>query len=271
MAKDPAFLFYTSDFLTGTMLMNNEQKGIYITLLCVQHQHGGMIDKISFDSMVGNNDVVRIKFLETEDGFYNKRLMDEMIKRRKKSNSLSKNAMKRWEKEKVCKGNAIASDLHMPIEDEDEDVNKDKDKDINKDINKDNKGVNKNITIFFDYYLKTTGKQYKLTKERKDLIKKRLLEGYTIDKLKKAVDNFVKDDWEGRADHMDLIYCIGKQRGKPDNLEKWINKTNGEKNGSNRYTRRTGVSQKTVQVGTTAEELLKQYTQEKENRDREVD
>jgi uncharacterized protein YdaU (DUF1376 family) len=49
MAKDPAFLFYPSDFLTGTMFMNNEQIGIYIRLLCSQHQHGGVIDKISFN------------------------------------------------------------------------------------------------------------------------------------------------------------------------------------------------------------------------------
>ena len=51
MAKDPAVLFYTSDFLTGTILMNYEQKGKYITLLCIQHQHG-IIDKNSFDLII---------------------------------------------------------------------------------------------------------------------------------------------------------------------------------------------------------------------------
>ena len=125
MTKDPAFLFYASDFLTGTMLMNNEQVGIYIRLLCVQHQHGGMIDAISFNSMVGDNAVIRTKFIETPEGFYNQRMMDEMIKRNKKSKNLSANAMVRWEKEKQkqCKSNAIASDLDMPTEDED--VNED--------------------------------------------------------------------------------------------------------------------------------------------------
>ena len=44
-----------------------------------------------------------------------------------------------------------------------------------------------------------------------------------MDELKRAVDNFVKDDWEGRESHLDLVYCIGKQRGKPDALEKWLN------------------------------------------------
>ena len=38
--KDPAFLFYSSDFLSGTMLMNNEEIGIYIKLICLQHQQG---------------------------------------------------------------------------------------------------------------------------------------------------------------------------------------------------------------------------------------
>ena len=40
MAKDPALLFYTGDFLVGTITMNYEQRGKYITLLCLQHQQG---------------------------------------------------------------------------------------------------------------------------------------------------------------------------------------------------------------------------------------
>lgn len=122
MAKDPAFLFYTQDFLTGTMFMNNEQVGIYIRLLCAQHQHGGMINKISFNSMVGQNDIVRAKFVEVEEGFYNERMMSEIGKRSKKSSNLSANAKQRWEKAKLLNSNsnAIASNQHMPTEDENE-------------------------------------------------------------------------------------------------------------------------------------------------------
>lgn len=122
MAKDPAFLFYTQDFLTGTMFMNNEQVGIYIRLLCAQHQHGGMINKISFNSMVGQNDIVRAKFIEVEEGFYNERMMSEIGKRSKKSSNLSANAKQRWEKVKLLNSNsnAIASNQHMPTEDENE-------------------------------------------------------------------------------------------------------------------------------------------------------
>lgn len=107
MAKDPAFLFYPSDFLTGTMFMSHEQIGIYVRLLCSQHQHGGVIDKISFNSLVGNNEIVRTKFIEIDLGFYNQRLADEMEKRNKKSNNISKAVKEVWEKRK--ESNAIPS------------------------------------------------------------------------------------------------------------------------------------------------------------------
>ena len=119
MAKDPAFPFYTQDFITGTMFMSNEHVGIYIRLLCAQHQHGGFISKNAFESMVGKeNGIIREKFIECEDGFYNARLMKEMVKRRKKSCNLSANALKRWEKEH--KKDAIALQMDMPTEDENE-------------------------------------------------------------------------------------------------------------------------------------------------------
>lgn len=116
--KDPAFLFYASDFLTGTMFMSNEQVGIYIRLLCSQHQHGGMIDKVSFNSMVGLNDIIRTKFIETDTGFYNIRLMEEMSIRNKKSNNMSKAAFETWEKRKntiVKENDTIALQLENNI------------------------------------------------------------------------------------------------------------------------------------------------------------
>ena len=103
MAKDPAFLFYPSDFLTGTMFMTNEQIGVYIRLLCSQHQHGGIIDKDSFNALVGNNLLIKNKFIESETGFYNERLTIEMEKRNKKSNNMSETAKDVWRKRKEQK------------------------------------------------------------------------------------------------------------------------------------------------------------------------
>jgi hypothetical protein len=45
MAKDPAFLFYSSDFLNGVADLTMEERGQFITLLCLQHQKGTLTDK----------------------------------------------------------------------------------------------------------------------------------------------------------------------------------------------------------------------------------
>jgi len=120
MAKDPAFLFYPGDFLTGTMFMSNEDIGIYVRLLCAQHQHGGFISKDNFNSLSAGKYVIIKKFIEAEEGFFNERLMAEMHKREKKSSNLSKNAKIRWDKHRdaiASKNNANEYATHMPIED----------------------------------------------------------------------------------------------------------------------------------------------------------
>ena len=82
MAKDPAFLFYPSDFLTGTMAMPFEERGKYITLLCFQHQSGRMTEE-TIRFLVGSfSDMLRLKFSRDENGlFYNHRLEEEIKKR----------------------------------------------------------------------------------------------------------------------------------------------------------------------------------------------
>lgn len=54
MAKDPAFLFYSKDWLTGTVEMLPAEKGVYIDLLCYQHQNGSIPNDINrLSRMVG--------------------------------------------------------------------------------------------------------------------------------------------------------------------------------------------------------------------------
>ena len=48
-------------------------------------------------------------------------------------------------------------------------------------------------------------------------------EGRTVEEMKRAIDSFVLDEWDGRGKYMDIVYCIGKQRGGADNLDKWVN------------------------------------------------
>ena len=80
MAKDPAFLFYPSDFLVGVMDMTDEEVGIYIRLLCRQHQKGHIPERV----MNRCPDAVKEKFVQDSTGkYYNERLEKEIHKRRK--------------------------------------------------------------------------------------------------------------------------------------------------------------------------------------------
>ena len=130
MAKDPAFLFYSSDFYTGTAFMSDEQVGKYIRLLCLQHQHGHL-DAGAMQKLCGGiaDAAILDKFLVDDDGkYYNQRLDIEIDKRKKHSEKQKQNALMRWHKS----GNAVA----MPLEDENEneDINKDTDKEKKKEV-----------------------------------------------------------------------------------------------------------------------------------------
>lgn len=93
--KDPAFLFYPSDFLTGTIFFSHEDLGLFIKLLCVQHQHECRINKHDFNQLCNEKHLkVRQKFKEDERGFYNERLQLEIAKRSKDADSSRKNGLK---------------------------------------------------------------------------------------------------------------------------------------------------------------------------------
>jgi len=102
MAKDPAVLFYTQDFLVGTMTMNYEQKGKYITLLCLQHQKGKLTLK-DLQSFLTDEDIeVAEKFIKDIDGFYyNQKLRYEAERRKSYSESRRNNLMKKHMKKDI--------------------------------------------------------------------------------------------------------------------------------------------------------------------------
>lgn len=82
-SKNPAFLFYSADFLVGCVFLSMEERGQYITLLCLQHQHGHLSE--SQMKSVGNiSDSVMEKFTKDENGlWYNERVEREIEKREK--------------------------------------------------------------------------------------------------------------------------------------------------------------------------------------------
>jgi len=132
--KDPAFLFYPEKFINGTMFMTNEQTGKYIKLLCHEHQNGGLIDKDDFNNFVGDDKKLRAKFIETDDGFFNEKLMSEIEKRKVKSENMSVNAKIRWNEHKQKQCNCITNVVQPLNKDKDVIVINNRYKEISKDF-----------------------------------------------------------------------------------------------------------------------------------------
>jgi hypothetical protein len=147
MAKDPAVLFYTSDFLSGTFTMDNEQVGKYIRLLCLQHQKGKLTEKDMLSICKAYDVEIWDKF-KVEDGlYYNERMFNETIRRQKFSESRRNNA-KSLKKESTSEAYAE----HMETETENRTIT-----------------INENINIDFEWfwneYDKKVGDKQKLKKK----------------------------------------------------------------------------------------------------------
>ena len=90
--KDPAVLFYTSDFLSGVADLTMAERGQYITLLCLQHQKGRLSKKTILLSVGKVSSDVLAKFRTDEEGcYYNTRMEEEIKKRAAYSQSRAKN------------------------------------------------------------------------------------------------------------------------------------------------------------------------------------
>jgi uncharacterized protein YdaU (DUF1376 family) len=117
MSKDPAVLFYTSDFLSGTFTMSNEQVGMYIRLLCLQHQKGKLTEKDMLSICRAYDVDIWSKFKNEDGAFYNERMYNETVRRQKFSESRRNNA-KSPKNESTSKAYA----KHMETETENETI-----------------------------------------------------------------------------------------------------------------------------------------------------
>lgn len=114
MPKDPAVLFYTSDFLTGCALMSMAQRGKYITLLCLQHQQGHLSEEDMLDVCGAHDPKIWKKFKQDEDGLYfNERMDKEQNKRQNYSLSRSENGKKGGRPKKHMESEGEAYENHM--------------------------------------------------------------------------------------------------------------------------------------------------------------
>ena len=150
--KDPAVLFYTSDFLADTTLWTYDELGRYIKLLCLQHLQDG-ISPDDFNAVVNGCNRVAGKFDLCDDGLYrNKRMQEETIKRNTFSESRRANIKKRYEKKTTSQSTSVehmdnicsTSEVHMG--------NGNVNENINENINtvKHKYGIYKNVLLTDD-------------------------------------------------------------------------------------------------------------------------
>lgn len=134
MGKDPAILFYSSDFLSGVTDLTMEERGQYITLLCLQHQKGNLSEK-TIRLSVGSVSVdVMSKFLRDENGnYYNLRLKNEIEKRMKFVESRINNGKLggRPKEKKITDRLFVGYPKNNLPENENENKNKDRNRGVN--------------------------------------------------------------------------------------------------------------------------------------------
>lgn len=122
MAKDPAFLFYPSDFISGTQYFNLEEKGAYIQLLLLQFNEGKLTDFLIRRSLGESYErtweIIKCKFIFDGSHYWNERLEIEKQKRAKFTESRRNNL-------KSTPHMAKHMDAHM------EDVNENTNVDLN--------------------------------------------------------------------------------------------------------------------------------------------
>lgn len=187
MSKDPAVLFYTSDFLSGTAFFTYEQRGQYITLLCEQHQLGHIPDQHMLDVCQSYDSPVFKKFIKDENGnWYNKRMDEEFQKRRNYCESRRKSRQigieKQKKKQRTSQRTSPTTSGRMENENENTNTN-----------------INKNIyNDIISHLNKIAGTKYKSTsKETQRLIDARLNSGFTKDDFIIVINNmefWLKDE-----------------------------------------------------------------------------
>lgn len=200
--KDPAFLFYSSDFLSGTMLMTDEDVGQYIRLLCLQHQKGHLKEKDMLNICKKYNEDIFSKFKKDEDGnYYNERLEYESNKRKAYSESRRNNRKKKEIQEEENISNTYEKDMknicnsyekHMGNENENININiiKNKDKD-NRGMGEEEKGK-KRKTFEDVFYENQFPKELEITIKDFMEMRKTLKKPMTVKALELLIRNLKK-------------------------------------------------------------------------------
>jgi len=199
MAKDPAFLFYTGDFSTGTQFFSDEQVGKYLRILMAQHQHGHLTkNQVMFICKSYDEDIFSKLTIDENGLYFQKRLEFEVNKRVAFSESRRKN---KQGKEKDITNISKSYDKHMENENENKKENKDKK----------GKGVvgEKQKLEIPDEFIPIWNEwlEYRKAKKKKDYAGVKWeqiavnnflkLSEYNIETAKKIILQTVENNWEG--------------------------------------------------------------------------
>lgn len=123
--KYPWFPFYGNDFLVSTIGLSCEQVGIYIRLLCIQWDNGGLPnDPAKLADMVGSHGLATAVpvhlFGLCQDGLLRNQRLEEIRKERiQYSATQAEKGKKRWKKHAVAQpvlnnGSSPAQQVHEP-------------------------------------------------------------------------------------------------------------------------------------------------------------
>lgn len=179
MAKDPAFLFYPGDYVSGTMGMTFEEKGAYVDLLMLQFNRGHMTLHMIQHTVGHLWDQIKSKFKQDEDGlWYNVRLDFEKERRKnftksRRNNLSSTNKANKKEPHMKQHMNSHMSE-HMENENINENII------INETINENKIKIKKALIPNFDEFL-----EYAKTKEP----------NVDSSDLKLKYDSWLESDW----------------------------------------------------------------------------
>lgn len=171
--KNPAFLFYPSDFIIGTMDMTDEEVGRYMRLLCRQFEQGSIAPKY----MENVSDEVLKKFCKDKKGnYFNRRLKGEIDKRKKYSESRRSNRSKGAQTKKDMKNISETYEEHM-----------------------ENENINENIYYIISFLNNTCKTKYKAnSKKTNSLIRARVKEGFTVEDFKTVITKKAAE-WKGTS------------------------------------------------------------------------
>jgi hypothetical protein len=199
MAKDPAFLFYSSDFLNGVADLTMEERGQYITLLCLQHQKGSLSEK-TIRLQVGSVSVdVLKKFVKDKEGnYYQERLKEEIEKRANFTESRRNNGFKGGRPKANAKPNAYPKNNLMEDEDDNEDVNINKDDNEKLEMPFTSENFIKYWGIWKDYKKKEYNFKFKSIASEQAALNKlvKLSQGYETTAIK-IIEESLANNWKG--------------------------------------------------------------------------